>query len=54
MNYWDDIFLMRSAGQLGYYTTKLFMNSLPSNDIGTNFVTDKDGRGGVVARRLNT
>jgi len=26
---------------------------LASNDIGTNFVTDEDGRGGVVAGRLN-
>jgi hypothetical protein len=45
--------LMCTASQFGNYAAKGFVNCLPSNDIGTNFVADKDGRGGVVARRLN-
>jgi hypothetical protein len=44
---------MGAAGQFGYHAAVLFVDGLPRNDIGTNFVADEDGCGGVVARRLN-
>ena len=54
LHYRYDIFLVCAARKLWNHAAKRFVNGLASNDIGTDLVSDKNGRRGVVAGRLNT